>query len=315
MDISDRLRYRALQRKSTELYNAKKYQEAMNIDKDLVKEFPDLKTAIYYSLIATASKLENYNQSSEFLKEILDEGGWYSELILRQSPSLNPLQGMSEFEKLVTISINRSKQAPITKNITVVPDDTDPPFPLMLSMHGGGGFIEDEFESWKSIVEKGYILGIPRSSNQYWSGKDSAYWPAYESSVTEIRKFIDEINRDNIVDSERVYLGGFSQGGAIAIQMVLTGDISARGFVVVAPGGGMMDEPERWQSIIDESRNHELRGLIIRGTEDLAIPRENLTDFVQMLNEGGIPCQLLEPSGLGQWYPMDMGNIVTSFLE
>ena len=228
MDISDRLRYRALQRKSTELYNAKKYQEAMNIDKDLVKEFPDLKTAIYYSLIATASKLENYNQSSEFLKEILDEGGWYSELILRQSPSLNPLQGMSEFEKLVTISINRSKQAPITKNITVVPDDTDPPFPLMLSMHGGGGFIEDEFESWKSIVEKGYILGIPRSSNQYWSGKDSAYWPAYESSVTEIRKFIDEINRDNIVDSERVYLGGFSQGGAIAIQMVLTGDISAR---------------------------------------------------------------------------------------
>ena len=38
-----------------------------------------------------------------------------------------------------------------------------------------------------------------------------------------------------IIDFERIILGGFSQGGGIAIQLALTGDLPVRGFVVVAP--------------------------------------------------------------------------------
>ena len=312
MKLDDRLRYRALQRKSTELYYAGKYEEAMNIDRDLVKEFPELKTATYYSMIATASKMKDYKLSCEFLKEILDEGGWYSELILRQSPSLDPLQSMPEFEDLVNLSVSRSKQLPKTENITVIPDNADPPFPLMLSLHGGGGFIKDEYEYWKPIVDQGYILGIPRSTNLYWSGIDNAYWPDYKSSVKEIRNYIDKINSNDIIDFKRLFLGGFSQGGGVAVQMALTGDIPVCGFVVVAPGGGMIDEPDKWQSLIDESKNHELRGMIIRGTEDLAIPRDKLHDLVKMLNNNGIPCKFLEYPGLGHWYPPDLVDMVTS---
>ncbi|MHA2365373.1 MAG: alpha/beta hydrolase [Candidatus Hodarchaeales archaeon] len=315
MKLDDRLRYRALQRKSTELYAEGKYAETMNIDSDMVREFPELKTATYYSMIATASKMKDYNRSIEFLKEILDEGGWYSELILRQSPALNPLQGIPEFEELVNLSVSRSKQLSKTKNITIIPDNVDPPFPLMLSLHGGGGFIQDEYEYWKSIVDQGYILGIPLSSNIFWSGLDGAYWPDYETSVKEIKNYIDKINSNNKIDSKRFFLGGFSQGGGIAVQMALTGDIPACGFVVVAPGGGMIDEPDKWQSLIDESKNPELRGMIIRGTEDLAIPRDKLHDLVKMLNNNGIPCKFLEYPGLGHWYPPDMVNIVTASIE
>ncbi len=314
MNLEDRLRYRALQRKSTELYSAEKYQEAMNIDKDIVSKFPELKTVTYYSLIATASKMKDYELSCKFLKEVLDEGGWYSELILRQSPSLNPLQGLPEFEDLVKLSVSRSKQPSKTNNITVIPDNTDPPYPLMLSLHGGGGFIEDEYESWKNVVAQGYLLGIPRSNNLYWSGRDNAYWPDYESSVKEVSNYIDEINSNNIIDTDKLFIGGFSQGGGVAVEMALIGDIPACGFVVVAPGGGIIDEPDKWQSLIDETRNHELRGMIIRGTKDLAIPRDKLKDFVEMLNKGGISCEFIEYPGLGHWYPPDMGDIVTSFI-
>lgn len=314
MNLDDRLRYRALQRKSNELYSAEKYQETMNMDKSIVKEFPELKTATYYSMIATASKIKDYELSCKLLKEVLDEGGWYSELILRQSPSLNPLQGMPEFEDLVKLSVRRSKQPSKSDNITVIPDNADLPYPLMLSLHGGGGFIEDEYESWKTIVDQGYILGIPRSTNLYWSGMDSAYWPDYISSVNDIKNYIDTINVNNIIDTNRLFLGGFSQGGGVAVQIALTGDIPVRGFVVVAPGGGMMDEPDKWQSLIDNANNRDLRGMIIRGTEDLAIPREKVQDFVKTLIEGGINCQFLEYPGLGHWYPTDMVDIVTSFI-
>jgi predicted esterase len=312
MNLDDRLRYRALQRKSTELYNAGKYQEAINIDKDRVTEFPELKSSTYYSLIAAASKMENYDLSCKFLKEILDDGRWYSEMILRQSPSLNPLQGMPEFEILVNLSVNRSKQFSKTENITVIPDAADPPFPLMLSLHGCGGFIKDEYEHWKPIVNQGYILGIPRSNNLFWSGMDNAYWLDYDSSVKEIRNYITGLNIDNNIDENRLLLGGFSQGGGIALQIALTGDIPAYGFVVVAPGGGMIDELDKWQSLIDESKNRELCGMIIRGTEDLAIPRDKLHDLTKMLNDNGIPCKFLEIPDLGHWYPPDLVDLVMS---
>ena len=317
MSLDDRLRYRALQRKSNELYSAEKYQETMNMDRSMVKQFPELKIATYYSMIATASKMKDYELSCKLLKEVLDDGGWYSELILRQSPSLNPLQGMPEFEGLVKLSVSRSKQPSKPDNITIIPENTDPPYPLMLSLHGGGGFIEDEYESWKTIVDQGYILGIPRSTNLYWSGIDSAYWPDYISSVNEIKNYIETINVNNNIDKDRLFLGGFSQGGGVAVQLALTGDednIPVRGFVVVAPGGGMMDEPDKWQSLIDKANNRDLRGMIIRGTEDLAIPREKVQDLVKTLNDGGIYCKFLEYPGLGHWYPPDMADIVTSFI-
>jgi predicted esterase len=215
---------------------------------------------------------------------------------------------------LVKISVNRSKQPSENTNITVIPDNIDPPYPFVLSLHGGGGFVEDEHQSWKQIVDQGYLLGIPRSTNLYWSGIDSAYWPDYKSSLEFIQSYIDSINGDKIIDTNRFFLGGFSQGGGVAVQIALTGDIPVRGFVVVAPGGGMMDEPDIWQSLIDKAKNRNLHGMIIRGTEDLAIPREKLHDLAKMLNDGGIHCQFFEYPGLGHWYPPDMVDMVTSFI-
>ena len=307
--------FRSLQRKSIELYFAEKYQEAMEIDKNLLKDYPDLKTSIYYSMIATASKMKNYELACALLREILDEGGWYSELILRQSPSLAPLQGTPQFEDLVKLSISRSRKSIIPENITVLPENRDPPYPFFLSLHGGGGFIEHEYESWKSIVSEGYLLGIPRSSYLWWSGKDNAYWPDYESSVAEIKTYISELNKNHIIDSNRLYLGGFSQGGGIAIQLALMGDVTARGFIVVAPGGEIIDNPDKWQALIDKNRNYDLSGMIVLGTEDKAVPRDKIKDLIKRMNSNNISCEFVEYPDLDHWYPPDIVNITISFIN
>ncbi|MFW9906647.1 MAG: alpha/beta hydrolase, partial [Candidatus Thorarchaeota archaeon] len=262
-----------------------------------------------------ASKMGDYKLSCELLREILDEGEWYSELILRQSPSLAPLQGLTQFENLVKLSISRSNKPLISENITIIPENFDPPYPFLLSMHGGGGFIEDEYESWKTIVSEGYLLGIPRSTYLWWSGIDNAYWPKYESSVNIIQNYINEININNIIDTERFFIGGFSQGGGVAMQIALAGDFSIRKFVVVAPGGEIIDEPKKTQSMIDKTRNCNLRGMIILGTEDKAVPRDKIRILVQMLNDGGISCEFLEYPGLDHWYPPNMVDIFTTFIN
>ena len=67
--------------------------------------------------------------------------------------------------------------------------------------------------------------------------------------------------------------------------------------------------------MIDKNKNPELKGMIIRGTEDLAIPRDTIQDLVNILNDNGIYCEFLEYPKLGHWYPEDMVKITTSFLD
>lgn len=310
--------YWAILRKADDLYQAEKYQQVIDFLRDAANKFSDFKPAIYYTRICAAAKLEKYGLFFDLFKEILDEGGWYSELVLRQSPSLQPLQGMPEFEKLLSISVERSKQ--VSKKdytLTVFPENTSPPYPLILALHAGGGLIKEEFEAWKMIVNQGYAIGMPRSTNLYWSGRDGAYWPDHESATIQLKTYIEKLNSNNTLDLEHSILGGLSMGAELAIKLALTGMIPAYGFIVVAPGGSWINEPDNWQPLINDAKDakdRNLHGIIILGEEDTAVPRENIQTLVKMLNNGGIPCKFIEYPGLGHWYPPDFEKIVTTFI-
>ncbi|MFX1286035.1 MAG: hypothetical protein ACFFB5_20495 [Promethearchaeota archaeon] len=303
-------------READRLYQAGNYREVIDYLEDKHTEFPFGKAALTYSRICAAAKLGEYDLSIELIRDILDEGGWYSEIILKQSPSLQPLQDIPEFKTLLGISIDRSKEVLKKEhNITVIPANTNPPYPLMLALHAGSGFIEEEFESWKTIVDQGYLLGIPRSNNLFWSGKDSAYWLDHETAANQIKTYVSKLNLNKSVDLERTIVGGLSSGAELAIWLALSGVIPVSCFIVVAPGGQWINEPEKWQSLIEGKKNQGLRGMIILGEEDKAVPHENIKKLVKMLNDGGIPCQFIKYPSLGHWYPPDFADILISFIK
>jgi len=309
-------KYWELLRKVNRLYQAEKYREVIDFLEDKHTEFPYGKAALTYSGICAAAKLGQYDLSIELIRDILDEGGWYSEIILRQSPSLQPLQDIPEFKTLLSISVERSKQALKKEhNITVIPDNLSPPYPLMLALHADSGFIEEEFESWKTIVDQGYVLGMPRSTNLFWSGRDSAYWPDHETAANQIKAYVNKLNLDKSLDLKHIIVGGLSSGAEFAIWLALSGVIPVCFFIVVAPGGQWMNELDKWQSLIKITKNRDLRGMIILGEEDKAVPHESIKKLVKMLNDGGIPCQFIEYPGLGHWYPPDFADILTSFIK
>ena len=309
-------KYWGLLRKVDKLYQAGEYKEVIDFLENKHIEFPFGKAALAYSRICAASKLEQYDLSIKLIQDILDEGGWYSEIVLTQSPSLQPLQDIPEFKKVLNISVDRSKQFLKEKHeITVIPDNTSPPYPLMLALHAGSGFIEEEFEFWRTIIDQGYVLGMPRSTNVFWSGKDSAYWPDHETAAKQIKSYINKLNSDGSLDLERTIVGGLSQGAELSVWLALSGVIPVSCFIVIAPGGQWMNEPDKWQSLIETTENRELRGMIILGMEDEAVPHESIQKLVKMLNEGGISCKFIEYPGLGHWYPPDFANILNAFIK
>jgi predicted esterase len=297
------------------LYEEKKYQETIDFLKEVTIDFPDFKPEIYYTQMAAAIKLENYDLFFELLNEILDSDGWYNETILRESPSFKPLQGMPEFEKLVSISVERAKQASKDHtNLTVFPETTSPSKPLMLALHAQASVINEEYQEWKTVVDRGYILGMPQTTNKYWSGIATGYWPDYETSIQQIKNYVDTINLNKTLDLKHSIAGGLSMGGDLAIKLALKGIIPVCGFIAVSPGGLWMNEPEKWQSLIDNPRHNEIRGIIIRGKEDQAIPRKYTQTLTNMLNNSGIPCKFLEYPQLGHWYPPNFADIIADFI-
>ncbi|MHA2249305.1 MAG: hypothetical protein ACXAD7_03035 [Candidatus Kariarchaeaceae archaeon] len=308
--------HRIHQRKINTLYDEENYQELIEYVDEVAVQYPDLKAPIYYFQMCAAVKLDNYDLAMNIFKEIIEEGGWYSEMILRQSPSLKPLQGKPDFEKLVEISTNRSVEASKKDySFTIFPDSVEPPYPFMLVIHADGGDITGEFEAWKSFVDQGYVIGMPRSSQVFWSGEECAYWPDIETASNQIKNYVDAIDRKNSLNFDQCITGGLSSGGTLAIRSVLTGLIPAKGFIVVAPGGQWTNEPEIWQPLIEGAKGRELQGTIILGQEDKVIHRESITTLVKMLNDGGIPCKFIEIPGLGHIYPQNFGELAAAFLE
>jgi predicted esterase len=279
-------------------------------------EYPKFKPEIYYTQMAAAIKLKQYDLFFELLNEILDAGGWFSELILRQTPAFKPIQGNPEFERFVPISVERAKQAAQQhSDLTEFPEHPSQSPPLMLALHAQASIIQEEYHAWKSIVKHGYILGMPQTTNRYWSGITTGYWPDYETAIHQITTYLDTINPNNTLNLKHTITGGLSMGGDLAIRLALTQPIPIKGFIVASPGGPWRDTPDKWQPLIDHAKTTDLQGIIIRGTDDQAIPRKYHQALTKILTNGGITCQFIEHPGLGHWYPSDLADIIADFID
>lgn len=307
--------YWNLLRESYAKYNAGNYQEVIDLSKKGVNKYPKFKTSIYYTAICAAIKQENIELSLEILKEVINEGGWYSETIFQQTPAFKELENLAEFEKLKKISVDRFKED-LNKDNTksAIPKIGTKPYPLMLTLHAGGGIMSEEFEIWKEVVNYGFVLGMPRSKNLYWDN-DGAYWADFESENKLIQNYIDKLNKNGLLDLDSIILSGLSSGGGLALKLALSGEIATNTFVVVAPGDSNIKEIDEWQPIIDNAKNKNLNGIIIRGEKDTAIPREDTQKLVKMLNDGDISCKFIEYPDLGHWYPLDIIKVAKSLID
>ncbi len=294
-------KYWELLRELFRWYDEEKYSEILNYLQTANIDFPYGKAALYYSGICAAAKLGKNSLAIELITQIIDEGGWYSEFILTQSPSLQPLQQLPEFQKQLNRSIELSvPELQKTHEITIFPENK-PPYPLMLGLHADSGVIDEEIEFWHPVIERGFAVGMPRSTNVYWSGKDSAYWPDHELALQQLEEYLKKINKLKSIDFHNSLVGGLSAGAELAIWLAVSGRLSIRKFVAVAPGGRWMNDLEKWQPLIDESNTNDVRGMIITGKQDKVISLENIKMLVEILTDNGILCNLFEYSEIGHW--------------
>jgi pimeloyl-ACP methyl ester carboxylesterase len=110
-------------------------------------------------------------------------------------------------------------------------------------------------------------------------------------------------------------LTGFSMGGEVALWLALKGLLPAHGFILLAPGGPFMRQPELWLPLIQEAAGRELRGYIVFSEDDPILSQEGIRQTATLLNENGFPTRLETRRSLAHEYPPDFDRVIQEAID
>jgi len=281
------------------LFRNKEYDQAEILAAESIHRFPQEVDEFVYLRMCAATRLGRIPQALQWMKEVLEAGGWYSDFLLRKSPSFEPLQGIPEFEQLVKVSLKQQEadQKKEPEHYILTPESGDSPWPLFLSLHGNSHSSDWESQYWRSLVSRGWLLAMVESSLGHWKG--GYIWDDGEQARQDLEGCFRSLSPRYPLDFNKVILGGFSYGGQRAIEHAIKGTVGALGFLVLGP---YLPEMDQWSALLDERIPKGLRGYIITGELDES--RTNSLALASLLRDRGIACEVEDVPGEGHWFPL-----------
>lgn len=311
--------FESLQRKLQELYASDNYQEAYKLAQEHKDDYPDNRHLLYYWCSTMAARIGDNNSAILYLRQMIESGFWYGEVLLRKSPSYKDLQGDPEFEHLVTLNreLQEIEQEKSLHLLTIRPEDQceeeENTCPMLIGLHANSGNAQTSLGFWHPAAAHGWLVVVPQSSQSIWKG---AYvWDNQETSAWEIERYYRQVQEQYAVNLDRVILAGHSMGGEIAAWLSISGKIPAMGFIAFGPGGPFIDNLDNWKPIIEQSSGLNLRGYIIVGERDHTIPQENIFELVEILTNNDINCKLEVVPGAAHDFVMEYEDSLLRGIE
>jgi predicted esterase len=255
---------------------------------------------VYYWRMMLACRLKKKDLALHLLKEAVQAGYWYAELM--NDPDLQLLHGEAEFTYFAKMGMARRAQA-IANAIPVVkilqPDRKLSPYPLLLALHGSNANVEVQVKHWESAVQHGWLIALPQSSQIF--GPGTYTWNDWEWAQQEVCERYETLCKEYPIDPERVVVAGFSQGGGLALWLVLSGAIKAQGLILVGP---FLDDLPQIIPFLEKHDSSGLRVYLVAGQRDRYC-RGIVQQLMTLLPKYGILCTLDDYPDLEHSFPID----------
>lgn len=294
-------------RKLFQLYEEGKFKDALSLAEQLAPAYPTFAVKTYYWRICLLSVTGQQEEALRLFEEALGNDIWWSEGQLQSDPDLKSLQGNEEFERLILLSNERTRDAQQhaqPKLFTYLPDDKGL-FPLLVALHGRWSSPDLDVHFWESATRHGWMLAMPQSSQM--TSPMAYLWDDLDKSLAEIAKHLDSLIKGYSIDPERIVIAGFSQGAARAMQLVMNRVVKARGFLSVVPSGVEGNELESWSNAIGT------RNVLISGGKD------SRHDFFQQMKEiceaKRIPLMFKHYPEMGHDFPDEFEQVLQQGLK
>ena len=257
-----------------------------------------------FNHLAIAAKLGLTDQVMDLLEEYLEIGRWFSTWFLERIPELKHLEDLPRYQKIIRLTDEKEAQywqEGSIKPIIQVPQAAQPPYPLLVAIHGNGFNAVHSSIQWACAAEAGWLVLHPLAKKLV--GYGSHWWAAHEENHQIIEQQAEEILRQYPIDYSRVILGGFSKGGETAMVLTLQGWLGAKGFITIGAGGYFHMKPELWLPLL-QSPPRGMRGVAMYSPYDLERSEaENQT--LKMMQAAQIECQMWKYTAEGHVFPED----------
>lgn len=268
------------------------YQTVLDLATEAAHQYPEDRPMLDYWRMCAAARLNDSATVCQVLGDSLASGFWYGEAVLRQSPSLQPLQGQPEFEHLIETCRSRqqAQAGPPLLNVLAPANVAQPP--LLFALHGNQSSAANTQPFWQPAITQGWLVGLPQSTQMMW--KDSYIWTETQTTRADVLAHLSALRAEHPFDHQRVVLGGHSMGADMALWLTLSESIPARGFVLIGAGGPLCDEPADCLPLLKDHAPAaaHLRGYIILGDQDPLILPDKLQQLAALLTEAGLQCQV-----------------------
>lgn len=291
------------------LYQIGAYAEALELVTREAHIFPEYAQKVIYSWrMNCALGLKDKALTLRLLGEAVQAGYWYENLLEDEDFAL--LHDEPEFVRLAGICQERRAQAmanavPVIK--TFVPQNQPSPYPLLLAMHGANASAESEH--WIAAVSHGWFLGMPQSSQVF--APERYTWNDWDWALQEVPQRFASICAEHPVDTNRVVLAGFSQGGGLATWLALGRSIQVRGLILVGP---FLVNVNNLLPALEKNAPYVLRAYIVAGTRDEYCHQVAL-QLVDLLPHYGVQCKLDVYADMEHKFPVDFEQKLPAALD
>jgi len=284
--------YAALKR----LYGEGDYFTALQLANDGLQQFSEDRTVLDYWRITLAAKNRDNAGALEYFTEALDQGSWFSDVLLRRSPALVDLQDDPQFVRLLAqnqelAERDQARQFPL---YLLRPEGKcqtgGAACPLLIGLHTSGATAQVSLDFWKPAAALGWLVAAPQSSQALMRG---AYvWDNREIAEKEIRKDYQTLVENYSINPWQTVLAGHALGGETAIWLTLRRAIENSYFLAVGPIGPLMNDLDTWKELLHDGTFEGLRGYILQGELDSRVSADNIAALVDMLNLAGVETEL-----------------------
>ena len=294
------------------LYGRRQYQEGLALSLKARRSYPREKRDTTYWVACFYSLVGDTEKSLRTLKEAVEGGLWWSPNGLLDEPDLKPLRDRREFQEVLEECSRLQRKAQRTSKprlLVFSPRAGKHELPLLITLHGRNGNAREHAKLWKASTQHGLIYAAPQSSQMYSTGRFC--WDDRDRGKKEVADAFRRIAKSRAIRKEEVMLGGFSQGGALAVRMALEAEpIGAKGFVCVSPA---LTEVVSLMPLIGEAVKRRVRGYLITGERDPSRPL--IEELHRKLTSKGLACRLEVNPHLGHEYPENFPSTLSSAIE
>jgi len=175
-------------------------------------------------------------------------------------------------------------------------------YPVLISLHGDNQNIGIFKKKWRLHAQSDqFILAYFQSSQL--SGTDRFIWSEDKKrGKSDIINLYNRLRREYHIDESIVLIGGFSSGGALAIDVAIGDQIPIKGFIALCPAG--METSQLDMNSLNKAKTRNIIGKIISGEKD-AFAFNEQKKMSLLLDKAGINCELIIIPGMGHTFPRD----------